>query len=142
MDLICEPTGFLFQLADDERVNVLVIGAFVEPRIAGVCRECLERSHQLRHFVVRENADAPERTRERLRSANIGENQAFVEVQGPGEPFKRLRRPLLESATPEFHFADFSKARTLIGRPIQLINPSASFWSYSAPMVKLAMLSE
>ncbi len=33
-------------------------------------------------------------------------------------------------------------ARTLIGNPIKLMKPSASFWLYSAPMVKLAMLSE
>src|SRR5581483_7544163 len=41
-----------------------------------------------------------------------------------------------------FFAASFNDARTWIGRPIRLMKPRASRWSYSAPIVKLAMLSE
>jgi hypothetical protein len=42
-----------------------------------------------------------------------------------------------------FDLCAFSNdARTWIGNPTKLMNPRASRWSYSAPIVKLAMLSE
>jgi hypothetical protein len=41
--------------------------------------ECLDKPVDL---VGRENPDAPKCARERLRAANVGEDQPLVEVQG------------------------------------------------------------
>src|SRR5437764_1252668 len=96
--------------------------------------ECVD---DLRALVRGQNPDPFERARERLRSADIALDQPAVEVQRVTESLEDFAGPGLEPSAPELHMVlagleacvTFSAARTLIGRPIKLINPNASFWS-------------
>src|SRR5579862_452126 len=133
-------------------MNVFVGCARVELGCFRGTTEFVESRHQLRPLRRRQDPDAFERPRESLRALNIRVNQPPVEIERSGEALENFRRPFLESPAPEFHFRlaflalflweFFKSARTCIGNPIRLINPRASFWSYSAPMVKLAISSE
>ena len=102
------------------------------------------RGYQLLAFIGRQDAYVLQRSSERLRSAAIGVEKLFIEMQRTGEALENFGRAGGEATAPQFHFfaAAAACARTLIGSPIKLMKPSASFWLYSAPMVKLAMLSE
>ena len=89
--------------------------------------------------------DALESARERLRAADIGVDQAPVEMERAGEALENLRGPALEAPAPELHAcaaglprcqrscsdppSRFERRPHLIGRPIRLMKPSASFWS-------------
>ncbi len=105
------------------------------PGFAASARICVERRDDLRALFRRQDADAFERPRERLRAANIGIDQPPVEIQRPGESLEDFRRPRFKPPAPQLHdlapedFAAASPARTLIGSPIRLMKPSASFWS-------------
>ena len=53
----------------------------------------------------------------------------------------RYTTPSFEALTNYYLFASTSAifiARTLSGRPNNVMNPSASWWSYKSPVVKLA----
>ncbi len=146
MDFIGQSAHAILQLADHQRVNVFVGSFFVERWVLRIFRDCVECGDQLVPFFSRQDADAFERSRERLRAADVGSEQPAIEMERSGEALEDLRGTLSKAASPELHtdfFADFlSDARTWIGRPIRLMKPRASRWSYSAPMVKLAMSSE
>ena len=74
---------------------------------------------------------APART-----PASRGYRRRSAAGRNASDPEKRSKTsdgPVLEPAAPELHASCalrlFSAARTLIGRPIRLMKPSASFWS-------------
>ena len=109
----------------------------------------VERVDDLRALGSGQNADAFERAREGLRAANVGIGQAGDRSAAMPEKRSKTSEGLRSKrAAPELHTRLLARlslrveARTWIGRPIRLMKPRASFWSYSAPMVKLAILSE
>ena len=81
-----------------------------------------------------QDAHALQRARKRLRALDIGVDQSPVEMQRPGEALEDFRRPS-SNARPRASSPLFLQRRraTWIGSPIRLMNPSASFWSYSRP---------
>ena len=150
VDLVGQAAHALFELADDHGVDIFVGCPGEELRLASLVADRVESGYELRPFRRRQDADAFERPRERLRAADVRVDQPPVEVERTGKPLEDFRGTFLEPAAPELHtdfFLDFllafiTAARTWIGSPIRLMNPRASFWSYSAPMVKLAISSE
>ncbi len=106
------------------------IGGAIEERGAGraLSADFVERRHDGRALLRREDADAFQRPREGLRAANIGVEQAPVEMERPGESLEDVRRAVREASAPQLHLAFPARAaRTLIGRPMRLMKPSASF---------------
>ncbi len=97
-------------------MNVFVLGAVEKCRRARLFLNRVERGGQRFTFSSGKNADIFERARIRLRAADIGMNQAAVEMQRAGEALEHLRGAVLEPAAPQFHtvfFADFCReART------------------------------
>jgi hypothetical protein len=127
VDLFGQRAHPRLQLADDERVHVLVAGPF-EVRLRA---DLLEGCDDARAFLGAEDPDPLQRPREGLRAANIRVEQAAVEMERTREALEHFRGPRFEPAAPELH-ADClaaSAARTLMGRPMRLMKPSASFWS-------------
>src|ERR1700722_7416850 len=111
-------------------MDVFIAGA-IEERRSGRCRfsaDFVERLYDGRAFLRRQDADLFQRPCKGLRAAQIGVEQAPVEVERSGESLEDVRRPIGEAPAPQLHL-DFpaSAARTLIGRPIRLMKPSASF---------------
>ena len=130
VDFIGHGAGALLQLPYDQRVNVLVRGAFVEPRRGGFFAYLVERGNDGLALRGGQDAHPLQRPREGLRTPYIGVDQAPVEVQRSRKAFEDLGRPGFKSAAPELHLDCAAlAARTLIGRPIRLMKPSASFWS-------------
>ena len=128
VDLVGDRAGALFQLADDQRVDVFIGGA-IEKRGAGrVVTDFVERCNDGCALVSRKDTNALQRPRESLRAANIGVEQAPVEMERSRESLEDVRRPVGEASAPQLHL-DFPwrAARTLIGRPIRLMKPRASF---------------
>ena len=103
MNLVRDCAGALLELADDERVDVLVGCAGVETRVGGLGADRIERVDDLRALLGGEDADTLERPRERLRAADIGVDQAAVEIERAGEALEDFGWAGLEPAAPEFH---------------------------------------
>ena len=128
MDLVGHLAGPLLQLADDQRVYVLIGGAFIEGGGARVHADLLEGIHNLRPLFRRQDADALQGAREGLRAADIALDQPAIEVQGVAEALEHLARSAFKPPAPELHFPlPPSAARTLMGSPMRLMKPSASF---------------
>src|SRR5579863_2420238 len=95
-----------------------VFGRFpVEERgFTGLLAEDFESGDQLSTLGRCEDADAFQRTRKSLRTADVGIDQAAVEIERTGETLKDFGGSFGETAAPEFHtdfFWDFFKdART------------------------------
>src|SRR5437763_17080345 len=103
MDLVRDYAGALFELTDDERMDVFVGCAGVEIGVGCVGADRIERADDLRAFLGGENPDPLERPRERLRSTDIGVDQAAVEIERAGEALEYLGWPGLKPAAPQFH---------------------------------------
>jgi len=134
VDLVGHLAGPFLQFADDERVDVFVRSARVELRIGRFFEDALEGLHDLRALAGRQDADPFERAREGLGAADIGLDQPPVEIERSRKSLENFRRSGFETSAPKLHFVPAaleasSAARTLIGSPIRLIKPKASFWS-------------
>ena len=81
MDFVGQAAGPLLELADDQRMDVFVSRAGEKFRSAGFRAHCLERVHDPAAFAGREDTHALQRPGERLRTANIGVNQAAIKVE-------------------------------------------------------------
>ena len=81
VDLFSDGTRAFFELADHQRVDVLVVGAVVEIRPSGVVPDRFENSHQLFTLGGSQDADAFERPRMGLRSADVCIQKAPVEME-------------------------------------------------------------
>ena len=147
VDFVGQFAGALLELPDHQRVDVLVVSAVEDVRVPP---DLLERLDDALALGGGENAHPFERARERLRAGDVGIEQPPVEMERTGEALENLRGSALETPAPEFQgvllgFAGrhaVLAALTRMGSPIRLMKPSASFWSYAAPMVKLAISSE
>ena len=129
VDLIGHRPRLLLQLADDQRVDVLVGGALVKRRGGRIGADLLEGADNRRALFGGEDADLFERAGEGLRAAYIGIDQPPVEIERAGEALEDLRWSGFETSAPELHLAFAARARTLMGSPMRLMKPSASFWS-------------
>src|SRR5256885_5706884 len=103
VDLVGHRARALFQLANDEGVDIFVVGAIEEYRAVRLRQNLLERFDDARALVGRQNVDALECPRERLRAANVDFEQPLVEMEGTGEALEDLRRSGLEAPSPELH---------------------------------------
>ncbi len=145
VDLVRHLAGRFLELANDEGVNILVGRPVEKPRLGRLGENTVEGLVNAAALGGAQNPDALQRRGERLRADDVGLEQPAVEIERTREALEQLGRPFFKTASPQLHdfFApETTAARTLIGRPTRLMKPAASFWSYSAPIVKLAMLSE
>ena len=136
VDLVGDRAGRLLQLADDERMDVFVGRAVEELRRRAPrrgSRRTPRRSARARPPSGCRRAPAPART-----PASRGYRRRSAAGRNASEPEKRSKTsdgPVFEPSAPELHgFCRLrspasSRARTLIGSPIRLMKPSASFWS-------------
>src|SRR5450631_1885024 len=129
MDFRGESADLFLEFTNDEGMHVLVVRACEVIGIGGFGRDVAEGGHQLFAFGGGENALLRQGAGKGLRALTIREDQFAVEAQRAREPLEDFGRTGFESAPPEFHGYFCSIARTLMGRPIRLINPRASFWS-------------
>src|ERR1035437_3187941 len=114
----------LLQLADDVGVDVFIGGVGVDRFLA----DLVEGGCYPRALFGGQNADALQRARERLRATDIGVHEPPVEIERPRETLEDLGRSRFKTPAPQFHLSLPARAaRTLMGRPIRLMKPRASF---------------
>src|SRR5713101_516021 len=136
MDLVGEGADAFLQLADDQSMNVFVAGSREEIWSARFGAHLFKRLDDGAALIGRQDPDAFQGAREGLGAADVGVNQAAVEMKRARESFEDLRRPGFKPSAPELHgflaafeaafCAACKPARTLIGSPIRLMKPSAS----------------
>ncbi len=103
MDLVGYGAGLLLELADDEGVDVFVGGAVEEAGQFGIGEDGIEGSDDLGALGGGEDADLFESAREGLGAADIGVEQAPVEIERAGEALEDFGRAGFETSSPEFH---------------------------------------
>src|ERR1700728_1779124 len=130
VNLLRKRAHFFAQFADDECMDIFIHCGLEIIGVVRFPRDLIEGRQQLPAFHAGHNSGSRQSPRKRLRSFYINEHELAVEMERTGELLEDLRGPALESAAPKLHEEDCrSEARTLIGRPIKLMKPNASFWS-------------
>ena len=128
VDLVRPARRLRLQLADDEGVDVFVGWRPEIVRVSASWRDRVERGDDLLALAGGQNAD---RVQERARtpaSRGFGKDQPPVEMERSREPLEDLRGPVSKRPPQSFMALHFlSKACTLMGSPIRLMKPSASF---------------
>src|SRR5262249_23036803 len=108
VDLFGKRADLFAKLADDQRVHVFIAcrlsrSPFEERGLLCFFCELIERRNEASTLVGREDADLLQSACKGLRAANIGLNQALIEMQGSGKAFEYLRWPFLKASAPQFH---------------------------------------
>ena len=103
VNLVGQTGDLRFQLANDEGVDVLIVGAIEVVRIVGLFTDGSEGGNQCRALLGSKDARARQGCRKCLGAFDVGMDQLAVEMQRPGELFEHLGRPGFESSAPQFH---------------------------------------
>src|SRR5271155_5681346 len=116
MNLIGEFADAFLDLANNQRVDVFICSTFIKTDFAGLFTESFEGVDKLSTLGRGQDTDPCKRPRKSLRAANVGVEQAAVEMQRAGEALEDFRGPFGETAAPEFHtdffWTCFKDART------------------------------
>src|ERR1017187_2586911 len=103
VDLVGHLAGPLPQFADDQSVHVFVGGAIVKCWSERLDANAIERRDDLRPLLRTQNADALQGARECLRAADVGVDQAAVEIERSAEALEDFARPGFKAPAPELH---------------------------------------
>ncbi len=103
VDLIGDGAGALLEFADDEGMDVLIGGAFVEGGGEGFGADGVEGLDDLGALLGGENADLFEGAGEGLRAADIALDQAAIEIERAAEALEDFAGSGFKTASPEFH---------------------------------------